>query len=103
MRFATIALSLAFLTSAAAPAFADDDPNYWLTDIHGEKRLAWVKERNAKSEALLKADPRYAVYHDQILKSLDVKDRIPLGNLDHGKLYNFWQDAGHVSGLWTRQ
>ncbi|MEJ0042699.1 MAG: hypothetical protein WDM81_11000 [Rhizomicrobium sp.] len=36
------------------------------------------------------------------LKSLDVPDRIPLGELDHGFVYNFWQDAGHVRGLWRR-
>ncbi|HWA88517.1 MAG TPA: prolyl oligopeptidase family serine peptidase [Rhizomicrobium sp.] len=101
MRFAGFAFGLAVLASTAAIA-ADDDPNLWLSDIHGEKAQAWVKEHNAKSEALLKADPRYAQYHAAILKSLDTKDRIPLGNLDHGKLYNFWQDGEHVRGLWRR-
>jgi len=91
-----------FLSTAAWAAVQDDDPNYWLSDIHGEKAQAWVKQQNAKSEAELKSGPEYAEDRAAILKFLDTKDRIPLGNLDHGKLYNFWQDAGHVRGLWRR-
>ncbi len=92
----------AFALASAALAAEDNDPNYWLSDIHGAKALAWVKEQDAKSEAVLKADPQYAADRAAILKSLDTKDRIPLGNLDHGKLYNFWQDGDHVRGLWRR-
>jgi prolyl oligopeptidase len=94
---------LGFLGLAgAALAVTDDDPNYWLTEIHGEKAQAWVKQQNVKSEAELKAGPEYAQDRAAILKFLDTKDRIPLGQLDHGKLYNFWQDASHVRGLWRR-
>ena len=94
---------LGFLGLAgAALAVTDDDPNYWLTEIHGEKAQAWVKQQNAKSEAELKAGPEYAQDRAAIQKFLDTKDRIPLGQLDHGKLYNFWQDASHVRGLWRR-
>ena len=103
MRVSNWAIGLAAICLAtAALAVVDDDPNIWLSDIHGEKPLAWVKDQNAKSEGILKADPRYAATREAVLKSLDVKDRIPLGNLDHGKLYNFWQDAQHVRGLWRR-
>ncbi len=103
MRLSKLPLVLAaFGLATAAWAAVDDDPNYWLSDIHGEKPLAWVKAQNAKSESVLKADPRYAATREAILKSLDVKDRIPLGTLDHGRLYNFWQDAAHVRGLWRR-
>ncbi|MEJ0026941.1 MAG: prolyl oligopeptidase family serine peptidase [Rhizomicrobium sp.] len=91
---------LAAAFAAAAPV--DSDPNLWLSDIHGEKALAWVKEQNVRSDAALKSDPRYAADYAAILKSLDVPDRIPLGELDHGLVYDFWQDAGHVRGLWRR-
>ena len=40
--------------------------------------------------------------HGEILSSLDTKDRIPLGEVHHGFVYNFWQDADHVRGLWRR-
>jgi prolyl oligopeptidase len=104
MRVSKWALGLvAFGLVAGARADApDNDPNLWLADIHGAKAQAWVKEQNAKSESLLKADPAYAADREAILKSLDTKDRIALGNLDHGTLYNFWQDADHVRGLWRR-
>ncbi len=80
----------------------DSDPNLWLSDIHGAKPLTWVGKQNAKSESLLKGDPAYQRYYGSILKALDTDDRIPLGNLDHGDVYNFWQDASHVRGVWRR-
>jgi prolyl oligopeptidase len=97
--FAFFALGAAAACAAEAP---DNDPYLWLSDIHGAKPLAWVKEQNTKSEAVLKADPDYSATRAAILKSLDIKDRLPLGNVDHGKLYNFWQDADHVRGIWRR-
>jgi len=99
-KFAWCALGLA--ASLGVAWAADNDPYLWLSDIHGAKALAWVSEQNAKSDGVLVHDPDYAVFHDQILKSLDTKDRIPLGTLDHGDLYNFWQDGSHVRGLWRR-
>ena len=94
---------LALCTAGAMAATAvDTDPNLWLSDIHGAKALAWVKDQNARSDAALKSDPRYAQDYAAILKSLDVPDRIPLGQLDHGFVYDFWQGADHVRGLWRR-
>jgi prolyl oligopeptidase len=81
---------------------ADTDPYLWLSDIRGQRALEWVAQQTAKSNALLMQDPLYAPIREQILKSLDTKDRIPLGDLDHGDVYNFWQDANHVRGLWRR-
>ena len=37
----------------------DDDPFLWLEDVLGERALAWVRERNAQSQALLQARPEY--------------------------------------------
>jgi prolyl oligopeptidase len=86
----------------ACGAQPDNDPYLWLSDIHGDKALAWVAQQNAKSDAALTKDPDYAATRAAILASLDTKDRIPLGKLDHGEIYNFWQDADHVRGLWRR-
>src|SRR5216110_3306481 len=76
------------------------DPFIWLEDIHGEKPLAWVKEQNARSRALL--NPDYQAYYNTILAVLDAKDRIPYGSLDHNDVFNFWQDAEHPKGVWRR-
>ena len=79
-----------------------DDPYLWLEDIHGAKPLAWVHEQNAKSRAVLQADPDYQKDYDAILKVLDATDRIPYGELERGYVLNFWQDAAHPKGIWRR-
>ena len=84
------------------PNAGDNDPYLWLSDIHGERAVQWAKEQTDKSDALLKSTPFYKTAYDEILKSLDVKDRIPQVRLDHGEAYNFWQDSDHVRGLWRR-
>ncbi len=109
MRRAAVTIFSAFVLSTAfGAAFAAEksnpmnDPYIWLEDVHGAKPLAWVKDQNAKSLGLLKADPAYQTNYDFILKVLDAKDRIPYGGLDHGFVYNYWQDAEHPKGLWRR-
>ena len=84
----------------AAPGPAD--PYLWLEDVHGAQALEWVKGQNAKSTAVLQADPDYRKDYDAILKVLDATDRIPYGELDHQYVFNFWQDAEHPKGIWRR-
>jgi prolyl oligopeptidase len=79
-----------------------NDPYAWLEDVHGEKQLTWVKEQNAASLGPLKSDPNYQKNYDSILEVLDATDRIPMGSLSHGFVYNFWQDAKNPKGLWRR-
>ncbi|HZC77800.1 MAG TPA: hypothetical protein VE258_08640, partial [Ktedonobacterales bacterium] len=81
---------------------ASDDPYVWLEDIHGAKPIEWVKAQNAKSTAVLQADPDYQKDYDAILKVMDATDRIPYGDLDHQYVFNFWQDAEHPKGIWRR-
>jgi len=97
-----LVLACVMVCMVSAAAAEDNDPYLWLADIHGEKAQAWVKAQDAKSDAVLKSDPTYAADFAAIKASLDTKDRIPLGALDHGRIYNFWQDANHVRGLWRR-
>src|SRR5258706_9268313 len=92
--------------SAGTAPPPDSDPYLWLSNIRAAKSLAWVKGQNAKSETLLKTtEPGYALYrydHTEILNALNAEDRIPLGPIDHGVIYNFWQDASHERGIWRR-
>src|SRR6202789_662459 len=78
------------------------DPYLWLEDIHGDKPMEWVKAQNAKSTAVLQADPDYQKNYDAVLKVMDATDRIPYGTLDHDFVFNFWQDADHPKGVWRR-
>lgn len=100
MRLATLALALVFI---AAPTLAQtDDPYLWLEDIQGDKALAWVRERNAKSEAEFKADPRYEPLRKNLLAILDSRERIPFGTQMGEHVYNFWRDERNPRGLWRR-
>ncbi len=81
---------------------ASDDPYAWLEDVHGAKPLQWVREQNDRSLGPLKADARYQKNYDSILQVMDATDRIPMGSLRHGHVYNFWQDAKNPKGLWRR-
>ncbi|HKD46389.1 MAG TPA: hypothetical protein VKB67_01765, partial [Rhizomicrobium sp.] len=89
-------------SGAIAVTTTSDDPHAWLEDVHGAKPLDWVREQNARSLAQLKSDPRYQTDYDSVLEVLDATDRIPMGSLRHGHVYNFWQDAQNPKGLWRR-
>jgi prolyl oligopeptidase len=95
-------LAAGMARAEADPNAGDDDPYLWLSDIHGERAVQWAKEQTDKSDAQLKSAPFYKIAYDEILKSLDVKDRIPQVRLDHGDAYNFWQDSAHVRGVWRK-
>jgi len=80
---------------------SDHDPYIWLSK-NTPKSLDWVKDQDATSNAQLLGDPLYKPIREQLLASLDTRDRIPLGEIHHGEVYNFWQDGAHVRGLWRR-
>ncbi|HEX6020012.1 MAG TPA: prolyl oligopeptidase family serine peptidase [Burkholderiaceae bacterium] len=81
---------------------ADPDPYLWLEDVHGERALAWVRERNALARRSLEAWPDFAATRSRIREVLDSRERIP-GVARRGSwLYNFWQDADHPRGVWRR-
>ncbi|GKS83483.1 prolyl oligopeptidase family serine peptidase [Acidovorax sp. SUPP1855] len=88
-------------TPAHDPA-QDEDPHQWLEAVDSERALAWVRERNAHSEAVLTARPEYAPTREQLLDIMDAKDRIPSVVRRGDWLYNLWQDGHHRRGLWRR-
>ncbi|MFB6833328.1 prolyl oligopeptidase family serine peptidase [Streptomyces hydrogenans] len=79
-----------------------DDPYLWLEDVDGEEALAWVAERNAETEAELASGPGFDAFAERLREVLDAVDRIPYTTRRGPYLYNFWQDAEHVRGLWRR-
>ena len=104
MRRALAALFLMTATASPLAAQAGDstDPYIWLENVNGAKPMAWVHEHNAKTQAVLEADPRYQQYYDEALQIAQAEDRIPSGDFIGGKIYDFWQDANHVRGIWRR-
>jgi len=91
-------------TIAKAPPQGADaaDPYLWLEDKDGARALAWVREQNGKSLPVLQSDPHYAALYAQALKINQSAARIPYPSFLHGSIYNFWQDASHVRGIWRR-
>ncbi len=77
----TLLRTLAVMAVLALPlttyAAAADDPYAWLEEVQGERALAWVRERNAESRAVLEAQPRFAAMRERFLEILDAKDKIP--------------------------
>ncbi|MGX7895760.1 prolyl oligopeptidase family serine peptidase [Tsuneonella sp. HG222] len=103
MRFFRLALPL--VAAMAAPVMAQsnaDDPYIWLEEFSSPEAMTWVEQHNAVTTARLEADPRYRANYDQALAILSSQERIPAVSFRHGKLYNFWQDADHLRGLWRR-
>ena len=98
-------LSMVVGGCAAAMATAQPvtgDPYTWLEEVSSPKAMEWVNAHNAKSTAVLEADPRYKEYYEEALAIAQANDRIPFGAFIGGKIYNFWQDADHVRGIWRR-
>jgi prolyl oligopeptidase len=94
---------LALLLGAAGSSVADDsDPHLWLEEIEGEAALDWVRAQNARSLAVLEAEPAFAALKEDALAILTSEERLALGRIRNGYVYNFWQDAQHVRGLWRR-
>ncbi len=95
---ASIVVSARVPGQTAGPRPAD--PYLWLEDVHGARALNWVKTENAKTVAVLERDPHYATLHAEALAIAQAKDRVPKPRFLHGDVWNFWQDADHVRGIW---
>ncbi len=107
MELKSIGLMLAFsLIAGAATVFSqdnrNDDPFIWLEEVEGENALEWVEEKNRESLGILKSDMHYEDFYSQSLEILNSRDRIASPSIIGDFIYNFWQDAEHVRGIWRR-
>ena len=84
----------------AAPA--PEDPYIWLEQVDSARAMQWVHAENTKTLAVLEQDPRYGEFYAGALAIAEAKDRIPEPGLFGGQIVNFWQDAGHIHGIWRR-
>ncbi len=90
------------LSSNALPADTTDDPYIWLESFDGPEAMKWVRAENQKTLGVLEKDPRFEAFHRDALAIAQAHDRIPLPQIIGGQVYNFWQDADHVRGIWRR-
>ncbi|MBO1904860.1 S9 family peptidase [Microvirga sp. 3-52] len=77
------------------------DPYLWLEDVEGEEALAWVRAYNETTKAAL-CDAAFEADKQALYEISTRPDNIPFITRRRGQLYNFWQDAAHVRGLWRR-
>jgi prolyl oligopeptidase len=85
------------MTPADAP-----DPHLWLEDVHGEKALAWVRERNAEAQKELERRAEFEGIRERLLSIMDSRERIPHVGKHGGMFYNYWKDAKNPRGVWRR-
>ena len=109
MRLHALLLSTALLALSAAGSHAAPepagwtppaDPYVWLEEVNGEKAMGWVRAENARTIGVLEKDPRFEGLYADALKIAEAKDKIPTPRILDGRIFNLWQDADHVQGLW---
>ena len=99
---AIVAPLLAACSVSALAQSVSDDPYIWLEQKDSPRSLTWVEAHNAVTVKRLEADPRYATLYNEALALASAKDRIPLPRFIGGEIYNFWQDAEHLRGIWRK-
>jgi prolyl oligopeptidase len=97
----TAAILITFIAAAVCFA-ADDDPYLWMEEVENEKALDWAKKRSEADTALFEAVPEFAEIHSKLLEIYNSSDRIPTPAIRGAWIYNFWQDAERVRGIWRR-
>ena len=97
-----VALFCAFLVKAQPVNSTLADPYLWLEDVQGDQALAWVRERNATSTALLEAVPMFPDNRAKVQAVLDNREQIPGVSRRGNFFYNFWRDAQNPRGVWRR-
>jgi prolyl oligopeptidase len=83
-------------------ATAEEDPYLWLEDVESEKALAWAEERSDEDTATIESVAEFEQIHTKLLEIYNSRDRIPAPAVRGAWIYNFWQDAAHVRGVWRR-
>ncbi|MFZ5726098.1 MAG: prolyl oligopeptidase family serine peptidase [Pseudomonadota bacterium] len=97
---AALALSCSIAAVAAPP---EADPYLWLEDIEGPKALDWVKQENAKVDALLRSRPGFEADRKRAREILDDDRQIAMpGEVMGDTITNFWRDAANPRGLWRQ-
>ncbi len=77
------------------------DPYLWLEEVEGEEALNWVRSHNEITQSAL-CDAAFEADKRTLYEISTRPDNIPFITRRRGMLYNFWQDAAHVRGLWRR-
>lgn len=79
-----------------------DADHLYLEEVLGDKALSEVKAWNTRTLDALTANPLYQQLESEALAILQSEDKIPYVSFRAGEVFNFWQDASHVRGIWRK-
>lgn len=79
----------------------DTDPYLWLEEVEGDRALGWVREQSAQAADRLR-DEQFERDRDTLYELATLPTNIAMISRRGAYVYNFWQDADHVRGLWRR-
>ncbi|MDX2435693.1 MAG: prolyl oligopeptidase family serine peptidase, partial [Acidobacteriota bacterium] len=102
MRYRLITAVLIFTAAASVAFVADEDPYLWLEEVENAEALEWAEAKSAADTAVFEATPEYTEIYDTLIEIYNSRDRIPRPAIRSTWIYNFWQDAEHVRGIWRR-
>ncbi len=102
MRYRLIIAVLIFAAATSVAFAADEDPYLWLEEVENAEALEWAEAKSAEDTAVFEATPEYTEIYDTLIEIYNSRDRIPTPVIRSGWIYNFWQDANHVRGIWRR-
>lgn len=93
-------------TKSSAPECQSDGPGrddfLWLEEIEGQRALAWVRAQNARTLAVLQAEPGFQAQYALAREIAEAQDRLVAPAIRGEFVDQFWQDETHVRGLWRR-
>ncbi len=102
MRYRLITAVLIFTAAASVAFVADEDPYLWLEEVENAEALEWAEAKSAADTTVFEATPEYSEIYDTLIEIYNSRDRIPRPAIRSAWIYNFWQDAEHVRGIWRR-
>jgi len=89
-------------SAATEPAGAVADPYLWLEERESDRALDWVRAHDSVTLGELMADSNFVRFRSDVLAIVNAKDKIPYVSLQGPYVYNLWQDAEHVRGIFRR-
>lgn len=80
----------------------NQDPYDWLENTGDRNVTQWIREENKKTLGLLETPDNFIQLFRQLQNVYSSDSRLPLPEIHGGFVFNFWQDAQHVRGIWRR-
>jgi prolyl oligopeptidase len=95
-------LVLSVMMASVAALYSQEDPYLWLEEVDGEKAMEFVIQQNNRSLEILSNQAEFPGIFNKTLEILNDPNRLETPSMYGNYVYNFWQDATHIRGIWRR-